>query len=197
MSLQDLFNLPTKSEYTDHRLHAYDDGSTEMETLLLLYSLIRRLQPSVVVETGTYKGFGTAWMAQALLDNCPYEGHLWTYDKDPVPEAMDLIGKLSLAPVVKFITKPTQEVIFPTMIDFIFHDADKNPEPFKEEMKRSTIPHLRVGGLAVIHDANKSGLILTVDSLLPATQFSSFYFSSARGLLIYQRVSKDTSWVTE
>jgi predicted O-methyltransferase YrrM len=44
----------------------------------LLQALVRCIQPSVIVETGTCVGVSTIWMASALA--AIGKGHLWTYD---------------------------------------------------------------------------------------------------------------------
>ncbi len=197
MSLQDLIDMPTKEEYTDKRLRAYDDGSTEMETLLLLYALVRRFKPVTVIETGTYKGFGTVWLAQGLKDNGV--GMLWTYDKDECAGAREMVQELGLQDYVTFEHGKTQDAVLPSScnIDLIFHDADKNPDPLKQEMMKFTLHHLRVEGLAIIHDANKSGLLGTLGEILPVTEFTQLNFTSARGLVICQRILKDTAWTNE
>src|SRR5271170_7877802 len=47
----------------------YDGNATEVETLEFIYALVRLLKPSVCIETGTWLGYGTLYIAQALQDN--------------------------------------------------------------------------------------------------------------------------------
>lgn len=49
--------------------HSMDSGSTEDEYLQLLYALVYCLKPYSILETGAYKGMGTAYMARALKKN--------------------------------------------------------------------------------------------------------------------------------
>lgn len=46
-----------------------DTSSTEMEYLSLLYSLVLCLKPTMVLETGTFRGMGSMFMAKAMKKN--------------------------------------------------------------------------------------------------------------------------------
>src|SRR5258708_3945530 len=50
----------------------------ELEVGEFLNALVRMTKPSIVVETGTHKGFSTLMIAQALKANG--KGHLYTFD---------------------------------------------------------------------------------------------------------------------
>jgi len=60
------------------KLWAYAEGGgdSEVEMGELLYGLIRMLKPDLVVETGTYKGGATRYMARACKEND--SGHVVT-----------------------------------------------------------------------------------------------------------------------
>jgi predicted O-methyltransferase YrrM len=51
------------------RYHSIDAGSTELEVLQFLAALVCLFKPSVVLETGSYQGFGSLTLASALETN--------------------------------------------------------------------------------------------------------------------------------
>jgi predicted O-methyltransferase YrrM len=61
--------------------HSEDTQTTEDEYLHLLHSLVYCLKPLSVLETGTFKGYGTAAMAKALKRNGT--GHLVSVEVVP------------------------------------------------------------------------------------------------------------------
>tara|TARA_Y100000310_G_C20681509_1_gene816229 strand:- start:578 stop:1228 length:651 start_codon:yes stop_codon:yes gene_type:complete len=71
---------PHCEEERSHLFSAYSGGSTEIETLDFLHSLICLRKPQYVVETGTYKAIGTIAIASALKENGL--GKLITIEKD-------------------------------------------------------------------------------------------------------------------
>lgn len=53
----------------DHGFHMFDSGSAEIEVCEFLYTLIRLMKPDRVLETGTYNGIASTYLAYALMDN--------------------------------------------------------------------------------------------------------------------------------
>jgi predicted O-methyltransferase YrrM len=60
---------PHVAEEKADLFHAINSASTELETLNLLNALIYAYKPHVVLETGTYLGYGTIAIASALKTN--------------------------------------------------------------------------------------------------------------------------------
>lgn len=54
-------------------------GSLREPYGLLLYSLVRYMQPRAIVEVGTWRGYSAAWLARGLQDNGD-AGHLYAID---------------------------------------------------------------------------------------------------------------------
>lgn len=71
--------------------HSEDTQSTEDEYLHLLYTLVYCLKPTNILETGSFKGYGTCMMAKALARNREREvpedwkpeGQIWAIEKEP------------------------------------------------------------------------------------------------------------------
>lgn len=83
--------------------HSEDTQTTEDEYLQLLYALVYCLKPESVLETGTFKGYGSAAMAKALRKNG--FGKLTTLEVEPIAakwgeEMLRVNGLSSFAEVV-------------------------------------------------------------------------------------------------
>ena len=74
----------------------FNDGSTELEVGEFLYGLIQIMKPEWVLETGTYKGVSSSYMASSLKDNG--HGHLDTmeYEASHIEESKRLWNELEL-----------------------------------------------------------------------------------------------------
>jgi len=79
----------------------WNDGSVECETGEFLMSLVRLIKPKEILETGTYKGWSSAYMATGLKENG--FGHLTTLEFQP--DHLDTSKKLwEILNVSSFIT---------------------------------------------------------------------------------------------
>jgi Methyltransferase domain len=74
------FTAPTRICPTPNRWHSTDGDSTEIEVSELAFGLVRALQPSFCVETGSGFGQTAVQIAQALRQN--NHGHLVTIEPD-------------------------------------------------------------------------------------------------------------------
>lgn len=144
----------------------HGSGAVEVETALLLYSLIRRIKPLCVVQTGTHWGYSSGWIACALADNhtdYPDKGkpRLYTWDgNDYDGKADNLLHRLAVREYVELIigdsrtNEPPHRGLDSTglpPIDFLFLDADHGTDAVLEEWKRFS-PMLSDGALIAFHD---------------------------------------------
>ena len=113
-----------------HLWRAHDAMATEVEVLVLVGAFVRALQPEVVVETGTHRGFGAEAIGQALALNG--HGHLFTLeiDADLHAEASERTAGLP----VTCLLMPAQTFTPPAPIDFAFFDSD--PDERADEYRR-------------------------------------------------------------
>lgn len=74
------FTAPTDQCPRPEHWHTYDIQGTEAEVIDMVGGLIRGLQPEVVLETGTSRGFMALTIGHALQANG--HGHLHTYEPD-------------------------------------------------------------------------------------------------------------------
>lgn len=115
----------------------------ELETALLLYGLVRREQPTFVIETGTHWGFSAAVIGLALKDNSlshprKMEGALFSVDSgayEGKPEA--LWKRCELGNIVHKVAdseiSATYEKVPDGVVDLGYYDADHDgPAIFRE-----------------------------------------------------------------
>lgn len=91
----------------------------------LLSMLVHMLRPQNILEIGTFTGYATLWMAQAL----PPEGRLYTIDINEELEDMvrSYIAKAGLTDKIHYQIGNALDVIptFDITFDLVFIDADK------------------------------------------------------------------------
>jgi len=118
------------------------DFHTDVDTLFhdwnyrhprLLHGLIRWLEPDVVVEVGSFRGYAAAWMARALYEND--KGTLFCiddfsaehqYGRDPLERRRhmeDNLSKLGVSHRVEIIEGQSHRVQWPKKVDMAFIDA--------------------------------------------------------------------------
>ena len=115
----------------------------ELETALFLYGLVRREQPTFVIETGTHLGFSAAVIGLALKDNSlshprKMEGALFSVDSgayEGKPEA--LWKRCELGNIVHKVAdseiSATYEKVPDGVVDLVWYDADHSAEAIVRE----------------------------------------------------------------
>jgi len=152
--LPEIFTQLRDETYRNTEMPQMQVGPMEGSFLKLLIHLI---QPKLVIELGTFTGFSSLAMAQALPEN----GKIITCDIDPESTSIAKTfwhqsphGKkieLRLGPALS-----TLESI-PRPIDMVFIDADKvNYSHYWEAL----VPKVRAGGLIIVDNVLWSGRVL-------------------------------------
>ena len=185
----DASQVPKKHDVATQRRRAEEEGwhwagdqACEGEVSDLIHTLVLATKPEVCVETGTYLGFTTKTISEALERN--EKGHLWTVENDP--EFTQHYAGMEL-PRTTFVDADSTEWCAsndePLAVDFAFVDSGhpfirvQDVEGLKEKMKP--------GGLLLVHDVE---LYLPdfygalIDILGPA----SIYLPTLHGLAIWQ-----------
>src|SRR6266567_9598448 len=67
--LEPEYHRPTPECPHPERWHMYDSMTAEAEVLEFLRTLITTLKPALVVETGSFLGVSTLWIAEGLKAN--------------------------------------------------------------------------------------------------------------------------------
>lgn len=128
-----------------------DSMTAEVEVLELLATLVTTLKPELVVETGSFLGVSTEWIARGLERNG--RGRVVSCEFDPVVYARAK-ERLEGGPWAKWVdlrNESSLEMQVDGTIDLLFSDSD--PELREAEVRRY-LPQMSPHALIVIHDAS-------------------------------------------
>lgn len=136
-----------------------------------LYALVRMLQPKLVVETGSYIGYSTTCMAQAIHDNG--FGHIHAFDifhtledfqspvvgkcqdcEEAVRGHLKAAGLMDMVTLHKGDSAPKIREVFVRIdksIDFAFVDGEHTCKGACGDFA-AIEPHLKIGGVVAVHD---------------------------------------------
>lgn len=117
--------------------------AVELETGLFLYSLVRRLNPTTCLETGTHWGFSAACIALALKDqhkDYPHKPHPMLYTCDPAAydqKAEALWDKIGVSDYVyhHIGESYTWEPPCPNNVRFCWYDGDHSAKAILTEFR--------------------------------------------------------------
>jgi hypothetical protein len=108
--------------HDDIEVISRDEQGVHPEEAAVLYLLVRALKPTLMLETGTFKGYSTAEIARAIQQNG--SGHLVTVD---LAEQTGQVVPDVLLPYVTFHRgKPSKEfatTLGTNRLDIFFHDS--------------------------------------------------------------------------
>ncbi len=133
------------------RWSMYDSMSAEVEVLEFLRTLVTTAKPELVVETGTFSGISTLWIAEGLKRNG--RGKVITCEFDPVvyAKAKSRIQESELGEWIECRNESSLDVKIEGAIDLFFSDSDM---PVREQEVRRFLPQINSFGLIVMHDAS-------------------------------------------
>lgn len=160
-----------------------DTETSDPATLDVLSMLIRHLEAKIIVEAGTYRGWGSFTMAETLK---AYDiaGHIWT--ADPIDyEVHEVLEGMGLASYVTYTHGTFEEMLpaVPGEIDLAYIDASAKDEPnLRLRYLSLVLPRMRSGGLAVIDDCATGW-----EGAPFVQQLASVYLPLHRGLAILQK----------
>jgi len=123
----------------------FDGTSSELEMSELLYGLVRMLKPKLLVETGTYKGFTTAWLADAIKENNYGEFISCDINEEYITLAQKYLSSLELSKFVELRCISSYLVEELKEADFIYSDSDY-------QCRAKEIELAKKGCIIVIHD---------------------------------------------
>ena len=159
------------------------DDSASVGEKMLLYWLIRDLQPEVVIETGTHRGLASLYMAHALYDN--NKGHLHTADPFDWGQPGNFAKFPELDSRITYYRKDGSEMIDKLEnIDFAFIDGFHEVKDVVPEIK-NLLPKLTKGATVVFHDCwygNTDG----VNEALEECGLTSIWLPTKNAIRIYQ-----------
>ena len=168
------------------RWSMYDSMTAEVEVLEFLRTLITTVKPALVVETGSFLGVSTLWIAEGLKQNG--FGRIISCEFDPVvfAQAKEKIAASGLAEWIELRNTSSLDMKVEGTIDLFFSDSDM---PIREQEIRRFLPQISPYGLILMHDAS-SHLKIVREAALKLEQdglISAVLLPTPRGLVVAQK----------
>lgn len=129
----------------------YDSMTAEVEVLEFLRTVVTTIKPELVVETGTFSGISTLWIAEGLKANG--RGRIITceYDSKVYESAKARIATSGLADWIELRNESSLDMKVQGTIDLFFSDSDM---PIREQEIRRFLPQINPYGMILMHDAS-------------------------------------------
>ncbi len=180
------YHRPTPECPQPERWHMYDSMTAEAEVLEFLRTLITTLKPTLVVETGSFLGVSTLWIAEGLKANG--FGKIISCEYDPVvfAKAKEKIEASGLSEWIELRNESSLEMKIDGTIDIFFSDSDM---PIREAEVKRFLPQIRPTGLILMHDAS-SHLKIVRDAAFHLESeglVSAIFLPTPRGLVLAQK----------
>lgn len=145
------YHRPTPECPHPDRWSMYDSMTAEVEVLEFLRTLVTTIKPSLVVETGTFMGVSTLWIAEALRLNG--FGKIITCEQDAklFGAARQKFDASELRDLIELRNESSLEMKVDGAIDLFFSDSDM---PIREREVRRYLPQISPFGVILMHDAS-------------------------------------------
>ena len=168
------------------RWSMYDSMTAEVEVLEFLATLVTTVKPNLIVETGSFLGVSSVWMAQALKRNG--FGRIISCEFDPLvfAKAQEKIAASGVSEWIELRNVSSLELEVNGTIDLFFSDSDLK---IREQEVRRFLPWISPNGLVLMHDASSHpGLIREAALRLEAEGLLSVVLlPTPRGLVVAQK----------
>jgi len=177
---------PTPECAHPERWRMYDAMTAEVEVLEFLKALVTTFKPTLVVETGTFMGVSTLWIAEGLKENG--FGRVITVEFDPKihAAAKEKFQKSGLDSWIDCRLGSSLELEVNEPIDLLFSDSELD---IREKEVRRFLPQINPNGIILMHDASsylktvrEAALRLEAEGLI-----SVVLLPTPRGLVIAQK----------
>ena len=156
-ALQPEYHRATPECPQPQRWSMIDSMTAEVEVLEFIATLVTTLKPRLVVETGSFLGVSTEWIARGLERNGPSldgkPGKVISCEYDPVvyAKAKERIEGSPLSRWIELRNESSLEMQVEGAIDLFFSDSDL--EIREAEVKRF-LPQISPNGIILMHDAS-------------------------------------------
>jgi predicted O-methyltransferase YrrM len=168
------------------RWHMYDSMTAEIEVLEFLRTIVTTIKPDLVVETGTFSGISTLWIAEGLKANGRGRVVTCEFDRAIYDNAKARIDASGLGEWIELRNESSLEMKIEGTIDLFFSDSDM---PIRDQEIRQFLPQINPNGLILMHDASshlkvvrEAALKLERDGLV-----SVVLLPTPRGLVVAQK----------
>lgn len=180
------YHRPTPECPKPERWHMYDSMTAEAEVLEFLRTLITTVKPELVLETGSFLGVSTLWIAEGLKANG--FGKIVSCEFDPVvfAKAKEKVAASGLADWIELRNESSLEMSVEGTIDLLFSDSDM---PIREQEVKRFLPQIRTNGLVLLHDASSHLKIVREAAFRMESEglLSCVFLPTPRGLVVAQK----------
>ena len=180
------YHRPTPECPHPERWSMYDSMTAEVEVLEFLRTLVTTIKPNLVVETGTFLGVSTLWIAEALRLNGFGRIVSCEYDPTVFAAAREKIAASPVRDLIDLRNESSLEMQVDGAIDLFFSDSDL---PIREQEVRRFLPQISPYGVILMHDASshlkqvrEAALQLEREGLI-----SAVLLPTPRGLVVAQK----------
>jgi predicted O-methyltransferase YrrM len=168
------------------RWSMYDSMNAEVEVLEFLRTLVTTVKPELVVETGSFLGVSTLWIAEGLKQNG--FGRIVSCEFDPLvfAQAKEKIATSGLGEWIELRNESSLDMQIDGTIDLFFSDSDM---PVREQEVKRFLPQINPQGIILMHDAS-SHLKIVRDAALKMEAeglLSVVMLPTPRGLVVAQK----------
>jgi predicted O-methyltransferase YrrM len=180
------YHRPTPECPHPERWSMFDSMTAEVEVLEFLRTLVTTAKPNLVVETGTFMGVSTLWIAEALRLNGFGRIISCEYDPQVFATAKEKVDASEYRDLIELRNESSLEMKVEGAIDLFFSDSDM---PIREQEVRRYLPQISPFGLILMHDAS-SHLKQVRDAALKLEQeglISVVLLPTPRGLVVAQK----------
>jgi len=168
------------------RWSMFDSMTAEAEVLEFIRTVVTTIKPELVVETGTFSGISTLWIAEGLKANGRGRVISCEFDAQVYENAKARIAASDLADWIELRNESSLEMTIDGTIDLFFSDSDL---PIREQEIRRFLPQINPYGLILMHDAS-SHLKIVREAALKLEQeglISVVLLRTPRGLVVAQK----------
>jgi predicted O-methyltransferase YrrM len=168
------------------RWSMFDSMTAEVEVLEFLRTVVTTIKPELVVETGTFSGISTLWIAEGLKANG--RGKVISCESDPkvYTAAKQRIDTSGLGQWIELRQESSLEMKVAGTIDLLFSDSDM---PVREQEVRRFLPQISPYGLILMHDASSHLKLVRQAALKLESEglISAVLLATPRGLVVAQK----------
>ena len=167
------------------RWSMYDSMTAEAEVLEFLRTLVTTVKPELVVETGSFLGVSTLWIAEGLKRNG--FGRVISCEFDPVvfAKAKEKIAASGLTEWIELRNESSLEMQVEGTIDLLFSDSDVD---IRESEVKRFLPQMNPNGVILMHDASSHMQVVRAAALKMEAEglISVVLLPTPRGLVVAQ-----------
>jgi len=184
-ALQPEYHRATPECPHPERWSMIDSMTAEVEVLEFIATLVTTIKPRLVVETGSFLGVSTEWIARGLERNG--FGRVISCEFDPVvfAKAKERVEASPLRRFIELRNESSLEMKIDGMIDLFFSDSDM---PVREAEVKRFLPQINPNGVILMHDASSHLKVVREAALKMEAEglISIVLLPTPRGLVIAQ-----------